>query len=143
MVEFHKIFSSVPGIQHPKLLKQKMEQFSNHHPPQTTSLGENRPDSAFPTRVECPQLVHSSSHGVLPVQADYGKTVRGIVTGEAGFLKLIFDRSLDERCGGCLCSSVLCRRLPKSFWYVLRVYLSIQVFQVGFRRDFRTWEANT
>ena len=26
-------------------------------------------------------------------QADYGKTVRGIVSGEPGFLKLIFDRS--------------------------------------------------
>lgn len=26
-------------------------------------------------------------------EADYGKTVRGIVSGEPGFLKLIFDRS--------------------------------------------------
>ncbi|CAJ1354082.1 unnamed protein product [Effrenium voratum] len=39
------------------------------------------------------------------VQADYGKTVRGIVSGEAGFLKLIFDKDEGKVLGVHICGS--------------------------------------
>eukprot|EP00434_Breviolum_minutum_P013983 symbB.v1.2.012331.t1/scaffold840.1/size211989/2 len=39
------------------------------------------------------------------VQADYGKTVRGIVSGEPGFLKLIFDKSDGKVLGVHICGA--------------------------------------
>ena len=51
-----------------------------------TGLNIERPETE--TKGPCP--LHLCA---FDFEADYGKTVRGIVSGEPGFLKLIFDRS--------------------------------------------------